>query len=618
MSDNKNVLLAVVLSIGVLFAWQFFFATPHIEAERQAQKEDVQRVGTQSPGEAFAPPAPGVTAEITREQALSASPRIRIDSQRLSGSLSLQGARIDDLSLKNYGETVDPNSERIVLLTPRGALNAYYAEFGWQGLTTSPVAVPDRDTLWGVQGEGSLTPDTPVILTWDNGAGLLFTRRIAFDRDFLFTITDSVTNSGTEPVTLFPFGFIARHGTPNTTDFFILHEGFVGVFLDEEHQHSLEEVEYEDAEEKNAFSYKSNGGWLGITDKYWLAALIPAQNMQVNAAFRHVRGATPVHQTDFQGPAQLVAPGATIELTTRFFAGAKEVEVLDRYQEKQAIPRFELAIDWGMFYFLTKPLFRVIHYIYGIVGNFGIAILILTVLVKLLFFPLANKSYVAMSRMKKLQPEMMKLRERYKDDKVQQQKELMALYQREKVNPLAGCLPILIQIPVFFALYKMLFVTIEMRHTPFFGWIRDLAAPDPTSLFNLFGLLPYDVPGFLVIGIWPILMGITMYLQTSMNPAPADPVQQKIFAFMPLFFTFLLASFPAGLVIYWTWNNFLSILQQYVIMRRQGVSISWHENFSWLGKIPGLSTLFREKNSSAANASGKVLSEKTASKKDNS
>lgn len=593
MSENKNVILALVLSMAVLLGWQFFFAAPQMKAEKAGQEQGQEAVGTESPGEAFAPPSEERYVALSREQALQEAPRITIQSARLSGSLSLQGARLDDLSLNDYHETVEPQSPRIIVLTPRNALSAYYAEFGWQVPQGANIKVPDRNTIWKTESEGPLSPGKPALLSWDNGEGLIFRRQISLDEDFLFTIADEVENKSSDGITLYPFALIARHGLPETKSFFILHEGFLSISAETRGDFLLDEVDYEDVEEEGKITKKSEGGWIGITDKYWLTALIPDQATKITSNFRYVSaGNAPIYQADFMGEAQTIASGSTLKTSNRFFAGAKEVKVLGAYTTENKIPRFDDAIDWGWFHFLTKPMFRMLHYIYGIVGNFGIAILILTVFVKAVFFPLANKSYVAMSRMKKLQPEMTKLRERYKDDRAQQQKELMALYQREQVNPLAGCLPILIQIPVFFALYKMLFVTIEMRHAPFYGWIRDLAAPDPTSLFNLFGLLPYDVPSLLLIGVWPILMGITMYLQTAMNPAPADPVQQKVFALMPLFFTFLLASFPAGLVIYWTWNNTLSILQQYVIMRRQGVSVNFRENFSWLGNIPGLKGFF--------------------------
>jgi len=506
-----------------------------------------------------------------RTKALAESPRIGISTPRLHGSISLVGGRLDDLTLAKYHETLNPESPEIVLFSPAGAPDAYFTEVGWVA-TEGKADVPGPDTLWTADRE-TLTPQSPVTLSWDNGAGLTFKRTFAVDDNYMFTMTQHVENSGATPVALSAYGLISRHGTPPVSGFYILHEGPLGVF-----DGTLKEVDYEDLQESGVIQQKSTGGWIGITDKYWLAALVPSQNQMED--FRFVdqqHNNKNIYQVDYVGSEMTVASGESVVVESRVFAGAKQVRLLDRYEEEYGIPRFDLSIDFGWFYFLTKPLFYFLLYITDWVGNVGVAILLLTVVVKLAFFPLANKSYKAMSQMRKLQPEMLKLRERFSDDKTRLNQEMMALYKREKVNPASGCLPMVVQIPVFFALYKVLFVTIEMRHAPFFGWIHDLSARDPTTVWNLFGLIPWDpftvIPDPVNIGAWPLIMGITMFLQQKLNPQPPDPMQAKIFMFLPIVFTFMLASFPAGLVIYWTWNNTLSIIQQWVIMRRAGVKI---------------------------------------------
>ncbi|MEM8876473.1 MAG: membrane protein insertase YidC, partial [Pseudomonadota bacterium] len=529
--------------------------------------------GTTQPG-AAAPAA-------SRDSALGEAARVEITTPEIRGSLSLRGARIDDVVLTQYRETVDPTSDNIVLLSPSGAPSPYYAEFGWVAEPGVNIELPNAQTDWILREGATLGPETPVVLTHNTGQ-LSFTRTIAVDENFLFTVTDEVINTGDQTVTLYPYGLVSRHGRPETINFFVLHEGMLGVMGEE----GLVELDYEDVAEDGPFTYEAASGWLGITDKYWATALIPDTSSPFTARYNaaNLRGVE-TFQADYLGAAVTIQPGGTGTKVGRVFAGAKEVSVIDSYEAQFGIDRFELMIDWGWFYFITKPLFYVIDFFFVMIGNFGVAILIVTVLIKLVFFPLANKSYRSLAGMKKVQPEMMKIRERFKDDKVKQQQAMMELYKKEKINPLSGCLPILIQIPVFFALYKVLFVTIEMRHAPFFGWVQDLSAPDPTSLFNLFGLLPFDVPGFLLIGIWPILMGITMFVQMRLNPPPPDPTQAMIFNWMPLLFTFLLATFPAGLVIYWTWNNFLSIIQQWVIMRRAGVDIEiWDNTLAVFGK----------------------------------
>ena len=433
--------------------------------------------------------------------------------------------------------------------------------------------MPGPSTIWKQVGSGALSDTSPVTLEFVNDKGLTFTRTLSVDTNYMFTVKDSVQNGSAAAIQIQPYGRIARFGEPDTAGIYVLHEGMVGNLGEQ----GLDEIDYDDVEEEILIKRDSvSSGWLGITDKYWATALIPAHNF--TAAYRYVKAARPFYQTEYIGSPLVIAPGAASETTTRLFAGAKKVDIIDSYQEQLNIPLFDKIIDWGWFYWLTKPLFLLMNYIYGLVGNFGVAILLVTVIIKIFFFPLANKSYASMANMKKVQPEMTAIRERYGDDRQAQQKAMMELYKKEKINPAAGCWPVLIQIPVFFALYKVIYVTIEMRHAPFFGWINDLSAPDPTSIFNLFGLLPYDVPLFLLVGVWPLLMGITMFIQMQMNPAPPDPTQQMIFKWMPVVFTFMLATFPAGLVIYWAWNNFLSIIQQGTIMKRQGAKIELWDN----------------------------------------
>ncbi len=601
--DNKNLIVAIALSLAVLLGWQYFFAAPQAERQRQAalQQQSTQVNPTapnppSSPSQAggasptipgTVPSTPAAPTIVSREAALATTKRVAIDTPAIAGSINLRGGRIDDVALKNYRETVDPRSANIVLLSPEGTQNPYYAEFGWVGAQAG--GLPNAATEWTADRD-RLTPSTPVTLTWDNGQGLVFRRTISVDDKFMFTIKSSIENRGSGPVALHPYGLVSRHGKPTTLGYYVLHEGMIGVLGDT----GLQEITYDtlDKEEPVAGSTVSEkkwdnvqGGFLGITDKYWATTVVPDQATTYQGAFTSQQSqAGRTYHAIMQGAAQTIQPGSTAETTQRFFAGAKEVATVDAYQSSLGIKNFDLMIDWGWFYFITKPLFKVLDFFYRMFGNFGIAILLVTVVLKILFFPLANKSYASMAKMKAVQPEMTSIRERYADDKMKQQQALMELYRKEKINPVAGCWPVLIQIPVFFALYKVLFVTIEMRHAPFFGWIRDLAAPDPTSIFNLFGLLPYN-PGavpvlgpFLMLGVWPILMGITMWLQMKMNPEPPDPVQKQVFAWMPVIFTFMLGSFPAGLVIYWAWNNLLSVTQQAFIMKRNGVKIELWDN----------------------------------------
>ncbi|MGB1547180.1 MAG: membrane protein insertase YidC [Alphaproteobacteria bacterium] len=572
--EQRNLLLAVVLSLGILLSFQAFYDYHYPPPPKTAESEATSASETPTaPTDAGDIPslrkAGGVeiaeAGDANREAALSEDVRIAIDSARIDGSLRLKGGRIDDIRLKTYRETTDPASPEITVLYPAGTARPYYAQFGWVAGDAS-VPVPGADTPWQTK-DTLLTPEHPVTLTWRNGQGLEFTRRIALDKAYMFTVTDRVKNLGENEVTLHAYGLVSRTGTPETQGFFILHEGLLGVF-----NHTLEEVDYDDLQEKQVIETNSEGGWIGITDKFWLAALVPDQKAANHYRFTHRSvGGESKYQVDFLGPGLVLPAGETVETASRVFAGAKEVRLLDAYANKLNIVLFDRGVDFGWFYFLTKPIFYLLDYLNAVLGNFGLAILLMTVMIKLVFYPLASKSYRAMSKMKLLQPKVVELRERLKDDRQKMSQELMELYKSEKVNPLAGCLPVLIQLPVFFALYKVLFVTIEMRHAPFYGWIHDLSAPDPTTIFNLFGLLPFTPPDFLQLGIWPIFMGITMWAQFRLNPPPADPIQAKIFQFMPLVFTFLLAHFPAGLVIYWAWNNILSIAQQWWIMRKMGV-----------------------------------------------
>jgi len=598
VTENRNMILAIVLSAIVLFGWQYFFALPQVEKnKREAQQTQQVQPGQpqqQAQPGTSTPPVPGTpaahgnapvspaapAAAMSREAALAASPRVQIDTTHIKGSIALKGARIDDVRLATYHETVDPKSPDIVLLSPSGGPEPFYAEFGWVNGTLGNTKLPDASTLWTAATSGALTPSHPVTLTWDNGEGLVFKRTVSIDDRYMFTLDDVVENKSGSPVTLYQYGLVSRHGLPQIQGYYLLHEGPVGVLGDGK----LYEPAYKDLD-KPMDPVKSTGGWLGITDKYWAAALIPDQSATTMGKFSATpAGTTKNYQADFLRDPITIAPNAQGAVKTQLFAGAKEVGLVDSYEKNLDIKRFDLLIDWGWFYFITRPMFKALDFFFHLFGNFGIAILLVTVLVKLIFFPLANKSYASMAKMKAIQPKMQELREKYPDDKMKQQQELMELYKKEKINPLAGCLPIVVQIPVFFALYKVLFVTIEMRHAPFFGWIKDLSAPDPTNIFNLVGLIPFDpttipvVGHYLHLGIWPLIMGITMWVQMKMNPAPPDPTQKMIFAWMPVVFTFMLAGFSAGLVIYWAWNNTLSVLQQGVIMKKNGVKIELFDN----------------------------------------
>ncbi|MDN2567906.1 membrane protein insertase YidC [Aquibium sp. A9E412] len=603
MDNNRNFLITIALSVLILTLWQVFYMQPRIDAEREAARIETESAqpapGTAADGEAAIPapqrqggseadipgadtPAPdgGAAAAANRDAVLAGTPRVPIDTPRLAGSINLTGARIDDLLLKDYRVSVDDDSPNIELLNPSTMPNGYYAEFGFVG-GEGTGDVPGPNTVWQAPEDARLTPGNPVTLTYQNDAGLTFRRTVAVDENYMFTVSDTVDNASGQPVTLSSYGRTTRLGKPETSSLFILHEGMIGVTGEE----GLQEIDYSDVEEEGSIRpAMSSDGWLGITDKYWAVTMVPRAGQSFQPRYSYFSDQRARYQADFLTEPVTVPAGGATSVETLLFAGAKEVQRVDAYEETLGIRQFELLIDWGWFYFITKPMFYLIDWLFKLLGNFGLAILATTVVVKLIFFPLANKSYKSMANMKKVQPAMLEIREKYADDKMKQQQAMMELYKKEKINPLAGCWPILIQIPVFFALYKVLYVTIEMRHAPFFGWIQDLAAPDPTSIFNLFGLLPYDVPAFLMIGVWPIIMGITMFLQMRMNPTPPDPTQAMIFNWMPVVFTFMLATFPAGLVIYWAWNNFLSIVQQGVIMKRQGAKIELWDNLVGLFK----------------------------------
>ena len=582
MSDHRNLLIAVVLSMAVVFGWQYFVGSPRIAEEqaRQQQLAEQQKANPAASGPGAQPGAAvSATRNLPRDAALKLSPqRTPIETPTLGGSINLAGGRFDDLRLRNYHDTPDPRSPEIELLSPMASEHPYFAEFGWIAAAGSPQKGPGADTEWKLVKGEKLSPGNDVELSYDNAEGLTFNRRVSVDNNYMFTIVDSVENHSAAPVELYPYGLVSRHNLPVTTQYWVVHEGFIGVLGG-----TLKDPTYADLAKNNDMQqFDSQGGWLGITDKYWMAAAIPPQSEQFTATYKaYDANGVKAYQSDFTMKPKIVPANGSQVVVHHLFAGAKVVDLVNDYGKTLGIQRFDMAVDWGWFSFITKPMFMAIDFVYRYVGNFGIAILIFTVFVKAVFFPLANASYRSMSKMKKLQPEMERLRERFKEDKVQQQQEMMKLYQKEKVNPLAGCLPMLIQIPVFFSLYKVLLVTIDMRHAPFFGWIKDLSAQDPSNLFNLFGLIPYDpmqiplIGHFLVLGVFPMFMGLTMWIQTNLNPPPADPMQQKIFGFMPLIFMFMMAAFPVGLVIYWSWNNLLSIIQQVVIMKSTGTPVDF-------------------------------------------
>ncbi|CAI8297438.1 MAG: Membrane protein insertase YidC [Rhodobiaceae bacterium UBA7378] len=610
--NNSNFLMAVILSLGVLLGWQFFVVEPRLAEERARQLAAAEEAAafadgsfTENGENAPAPsasgqpsprqqvvgqpsisraPGAGPTSQSkpTTNNMFANSPRLRIETDKVSGSIALMGARFDDLILRGYAQTLAETSPRQRLLNHENEIGHWQAHHGWVGADGGNVTLPGPTSMWRVVDGSVLTPESPVTIAHVTPEGVELRQRIEVDNDFLFTVTHTARNGSTDDITLYPFAQITRTGRPQTSNLFILHEGAIGFFGEE----GLEELDYGDLIDERVVSKQSDKGWLGITDKYWATAIIPPQGETFSARFTGDGAdsrANEVFRGDYLLGGRQIAAGQQTQLVTQFFAGAKVVDLVDGYAA-DGITRFDLLIDWGWFYFLTKPMFRALQIFYDLVGNYGVAILIVTVLIKAVFFPLASRSYETMAKMKKLQPRMVQIREQYSDDRQAQQQELMKIYREEKLNPLAGCLPILLQIPVFFALYKVLFVTIDMRHQPFFGWVTDLSAPDPTSLFNLFGVIPWDPPSFLMLGVWPLLMGITMFIQMQMNPPPPDPIQARMFQILPIFFTFILAGFPAGLVIYWAWNNFLSILQQGLIMRRNDVEIELLANIGMSGR----------------------------------
>ena len=556
--DNKNVFIAIALSMSVLLFWGAYF-----QPQEQINKSSTQQLQNLNEKKTSTNITPNIsqtieTNLITRKDSINSVERIKIENDNIIGSISLQGAIIDDVSFKKYKQNLK-DKQNVEFLNPRQSINGYFVETGWTSINNK-IKVPSINSKWNIVGNNILTQTKPVTLNWKNGDGIVFEKKIELDEKYLFKISQKVSNNTNNIIELYPYAQITRNKVPDDIqNFYISHEGFIGVF-DEE----LKEDDYDDVEEKK-ITREANKGWLGITDKYWMTAIVPKQGESFKSSF--------LYKDAFKANYILnnpttIKPSSSSSSEVKLFVAAKEVDTIDAYAANENIEKLDLVIDWGWFYFFTKPLFFIIDYLFKLSGNFGTAIVLITIGIRLLFFPLANYSFRSMAKMKALQPEMVRLKEVHKEDKMKLQQEMMSLYKKEKVNPASGCLPVLIQIPFFFAIYKMLFISLEMRHQPFFGWIKDLSAQDPTSLFNAFGLIPWDPPSFLVIGIWPILMGASMWVQQKLNPAPADPIQAKIFAFFPLFLTIILASFPSGLVVYWTVNNILTITQQWVIMKK--------------------------------------------------
>ena len=582
--DHQNMLIALILSGAIIFGFQYYSSLtappPVPQQDRGGQQtvpgtpaSRVDRPGSSEFDEKFLP-RPGGTNRVRQpgQPALSAAQsnqRVVWQNDFVEASIRLRGARFDDLVLKQYRESLEPDSDSLRLLSPGGHVAPYFAEFGWLPVRQGSIKAPNSDSLWQIVEKRN----DRIILRWQGPDGLSIDRTVLMDADYVIATTDRLRNDSNQPISLSPYGIVARQGIPEGQQFWILHEGFIGVLQDELHESDYDDV----ADESERF--ESTGGWLGITGKYWLVALLAKKDESVSASFRYFRE-TDRYQADFRGESVTIAPHSELSHTRRLFAGAKRLDDLEAQGERLNLPLFDRAVDFGWFYFLTQPMFRALSFLGGLLGNFGLAILTLTVGIRFCLFPLANRSYRSMAGMRRLQPEMLKLRERYGDDRGKLQKSMMELYKREKVDPFSGCLPILVQIPIFFSLYKVLFVTIEMRHAPFVLWIQDLSAPDSTTIWNLFGLIPWTPPdlmtvGFLGIGALPLAMGFSMYAQQKLNPQPPDPIQAKVFAMLPILFTFLLARFSTGLVLYWVWNNTLSIIQQYVIMRRAGVTVGW-------------------------------------------
>ena len=556
--DTKNVIAAISLSAAVIILYSLFFAPPVVDQKNISNDKNTSSQNSSSD-------APSLIQDekiikISRDEALEESQRVLFENDKIKGSISLLGSSIDDLTFKNYTNTLN-GDDNVVLLNPKQSENGYYVETGW-ATTNKNIDLPNSKTLWKIEGNNKLTPNSSIKLSWKNNQNIKFIKEISIDNQYLFDIKQTIENKSDKTYNFYPYGQIIRNIAPEVTNFYILHEGLIGVFDDQ-----LVEEDYDDIEEKK-YSINADTGWLGITDKYWIASLIPENGKSFRSDFDYKNK---FRANFIETDATEIGANEIKTNSIRAIVAAKEVNVIDGYAETENISKFDLAIDWGWFYFIVKPLFFAIQYFFNLAGNFGIAIIMITACIRLVFFPLANYSFKSMAKMKVLQPEMTRLKELHKEDKMKLQQEMMALYKREKVNPISGCLPIFIQIPFFFAIYKVLFVTIEMRHQPFFGWIKDLSERDPTSIFNLFGLIPWDPPSFLLIGVWPCLMGVSMWMQQKLNPTPPDPVQAKIFMFFPLFLTVILAPFPAGLVIYWTINNILTMAQQYIIIKRTTV-----------------------------------------------
>ena len=556
--DTKNVIAAISLSAAVIILYSLFFAPPVVDQKNISNDKNTSSQNSSSDAPSLAQDEKII--KISRDEALEENERILFENDKIKGSISLIGSSIDDLTFKNYTNTLN-GDDNVVLLNPKQSENGYYVETGW-ATTNKNIDLPNSKTLWKIEGNRKLTPNSPIKLSWKNNQNIKFTKEISIDNQYLFDIKQTIENKSDKTYNFYPYGQIIRNIAPEVTNFYILHEGLIGVFDDQ-----LVEEDYDDIEEKK-YSINADTGWLGITDKYWIASLIPENGKSFRSDFDYKNK---FRANFIETDATEIGANEIKTNSIRAIVAAKEVNVIDGYAETENISKFDLAIDWGWFYFIVKPLFFAIQYFFNLAGNFGIAIIMITACIRLVFFPLANYSFKSMAKMKVLQPEMTRLKELHKDDKMKLQQEMMALYKREKVNPISGCLPIFIQIPFFFAIYKVLFVTIEMRHQPFFGWIKDLSERDPTSIFNLFGLIPWDPPSFLLIGVWPCLMGVSMWMQQKLNPTPPDPVQAKIFMFFPLFLTVILAPFPAGLVIYWTINNILTMAQQYIIIKRTTV-----------------------------------------------
>ena len=556
--DTKNVIAAISLSAAVIILYSLFFAPAVVEQKDIPNDKNISSENSSTDAPSLVQDEESI--KISRNDALKENERVLFENDKIKGSISLIGSSIDDLTFKNYTNTLN-GDDNVILLNPKQSNNGYYVETGW-ATTSKNIDLPNSKSLWSIEGNNKLTPNSPVKLSWTNNQNIKFVKEISLDKQYLFNINQKIINNSDKTYNFYPYGQIIRNVAPDVTNFYILHEGLIGVFDDQ-----LVEEDYDDIEEKK-YSKNAKSGWLGITDKYWLTSLIPEKDKSFRSDFDYKNK---FRANFIETNATEVGANETKSNSIRLIIAAKEVNVIDGYAESENINKFDLAIDWGWFYFIVKPLFFAIQYFFNLAGNFGIAIIMITACIRLAFFPLANYSFRSMAKMKVLQPEMTRLKELHKEDKMKLQQEMMALYKREKVNPISGCLPIFIQIPFFFAIYKVLFVTIEMRHQPFFGWIKDLSERDPTSIFNLFGLIPWDPPSFLLIGVWPCLMGVSMWMQQKLNPTPPDPVQAKIFMFFPLFLTVILAPFPAGLVIYWTINNILTMAQQYIIIKRTTV-----------------------------------------------